>query len=44
MHYLILRVKDVTDLAWSSDDRYLASVGLDSMVIVWCGLTLREDS
>ncbi|KAF8466282.1 hypothetical protein JB92DRAFT_3135810 [Gautieria morchelliformis] len=24
---------DVTDLAWPSDDRYLASVGLDSMVI-----------
>ena len=41
---LTLRVKDVTDLAWSSDDRYLASVGLDSMVIVWCGLTLREHS
>ncbi|KAF8530617.1 hypothetical protein JB92DRAFT_2825589 [Gautieria morchelliformis] len=25
---------NVTDLAWPSDDRYLASVGLDSMVIV----------
>ncbi|KAF8490609.1 WD40-repeat-containing domain protein [Gautieria morchelliformis] len=33
---------DVTDLAWSSDDRYLASVGLDSMVIVWCGLSLQQ--
>ncbi|KAF8588803.1 WD40 repeat-like protein [Ramaria rubella] len=33
---------DVTDVAWSPEDRYLASVGLDSMVIVWCGLTLQQ--
>lgn len=31
---------DVTDVAWSPGDRYLASVGLDSQVIVWCGYTL----
>ncbi|KAG8894472.1 HIR complex subunit, partial [Tulasnella sp. 403] len=31
---------DVTDLAWSPKDRYLASVGLDSKVIIWCGYTL----
>lgn len=33
---------DVTDLAWSPGDRYLASVGLDSQVIVWCGFTLER--
>ncbi|GJJ10789.1 hypothetical protein Clacol_005017 [Clathrus columnatus] len=33
---------DVTDLAWAPEDRYLASVGLDSKVIVWCGLTLQQ--
>ena len=32
--------EDVTDLAWSPEDRYLASVGLDSSVIIWCGYTL----
>ncbi|KDQ18757.1 hypothetical protein BOTBODRAFT_153623 [Botryobasidium botryosum FD-172 SS1] len=32
---------DVTDLAWSPGDRYLASVGLDSRVIVWCGYSLN---
>ncbi len=31
---------DVTDLAWSPGDRYLASVGLDSTVVIWCGFTL----
>ena len=31
---------DVTDVAWSPGDRYLASVGLDSTVIIWCGFTL----
>ncbi|KAJ7154721.1 histone transcription regulator 1 [Mycena filopes] len=30
---------DVTDVAWSPGDRYLASVGLDSKVIIWCGFT-----
>lgn len=28
---------DVTDLAWSEHDEYLASVGLDSLVIIWSG-------
>lgn len=31
---------DVTDVAWSPEDRFLASVGLDSAVMVWCGFTL----
>ncbi|KAG8982395.1 HIR complex subunit, partial [Tulasnella sp. 427] len=30
----------VTDLAWSPKDRFLASVGLDNKVIIWCGYTL----
>ncbi|KAG8988475.1 HIR complex subunit [Tulasnella sp. JGI-2019a] len=32
---------DVADLAWHPKDRYLASVGLDSKVIIWCGYTLE---
>jgi hypothetical protein len=41
-HYIVLcyRFSDVTDLAWAPQDRYLASVGLDSKVYIWCGLTL----
>ncbi|KAJ1304238.1 hypothetical protein OPQ81_005401 [Rhizoctonia solani] len=31
---------DVTDLAWAPEDRYLASVGLDSLVIIWSGYNL----
>jgi hypothetical protein len=31
---------DVTDLAWSPEDRHLASVGLDSQVLIWSGYTL----
>nr|GAT54809.1 predicted protein [Mycena chlorophos] len=30
---------DVTDVAWSPGDHYLASVGLDSKVIIWDGFT-----
>ncbi|KIY64054.1 WD40 repeat-like protein [Cylindrobasidium torrendii FP15055 ss-10] len=33
---------DVTDVAWAPKDRYLASVGLDSNIIVWCGYTLER--
>lgn len=33
---------DVTDLAWAPGDRYLASVGLDSKVLIWCGFTLGD--
>ncbi|KAI6021061.1 histone transcription regulator 1 [Pisolithus marmoratus] len=33
---------DVTDIGWAPEDRYLASVGLDSNVIVWCGYTLER--
>jgi len=36
------QLPDVTDLAWAPEDRYLASVGLDSVVLVWCGYTLGE--
>ncbi|KAF6744880.1 transcription corepressor [Ephemerocybe angulata] len=32
---------DVTDVAWSPGDRYLASVALDSKVIIWDGYTLE---
>ncbi|WFD24487.1 HIR complex subunit [Malassezia equina] len=28
---------DVTDVAWSESDAYLATVGLDSLVILWSG-------
>jgi len=35
-----LFLEDVTDLAWAPGDRYLASVGLDSKVLIWCGFTL----
>ncbi|KAL5524879.1 HIR1_7 [Sanghuangporus sanghuang] len=31
---------DVTDLAWAPEDRFLASTGLDSQVMIWCGYTL----
>ncbi|KAI0264760.1 histone transcription regulator 1 [Gloeopeniophorella convolvens] len=33
---------DVTDLAWAPEDRYLASVGLDSQVLIWSGYTLER--
>ncbi|KAF5389991.1 hypothetical protein D9757_003898 [Collybiopsis confluens] len=33
---------DVTDVAWAPEDRYLASVALDSKVIIWCGFTLER--
>ncbi|KAF5366743.1 hypothetical protein D9758_006545 [Tetrapyrgos nigripes] len=33
---------DVTDVAWAPGDRYLASVGLDSNIIIWCGFTLER--
>lgn len=39
-HCLMYSSPDVTDLAWAPGDRYLASVGLDSKVYIWCGLTL----
>ncbi|KAH9887241.1 WD40 repeat-like protein [Cubamyces lactineus] len=39
---LVGHESDVTDLAWSPGDRYLASVGLDSAVMIWCGYTLER--
>ncbi|KZT08028.1 WD40 repeat-like protein [Laetiporus sulphureus 93-53] len=33
---------DVTDMAWSPGDRYLATVGLDSQILIWCGFTLER--
>ncbi|KAL0566745.1 HIR complex subunit, partial [Marasmius crinis-equi] len=38
---LVGHESDVTDVAWAPGDRYLASVGLDSNVFIWCGFTLR---
>ncbi|KAI0777359.1 WD40 repeat-like protein [Trametes elegans] len=39
---LVGHESDVTDVAWSPGDRYLASVGLDSAVLIWCGFTLER--
>ena len=38
---LLYSFLDVTDLSWAPNDRFLASVGLDNMVIIWCGHTLE---
>ncbi|RKP08235.1 WD40-repeat-containing domain protein [Thamnocephalis sphaerospora] len=38
---LVGHESDVTDLAWSADNAYLASCGLDSKVIVWDGSTFE---
>ncbi|GAA5970462.1 hypothetical protein JCM21900_003136 [Sporobolomyces salmonicolor] len=34
---LVGHQSDVADVAWSSDDAYLASVGLDNQVLIWSG-------
>jgi len=39
--YLTYGLLDVTDLGWSPGDRFLASVGLDSKCIIWCGNSLE---
>ncbi|KAH6909504.1 transcription corepressor [Coprinopsis sp. MPI-PUGE-AT-0042] len=39
---LVGHESDVTDVAWSPQDRYLASVGLDSSVMIWDGYTLER--
>lgn len=36
---LVGHVADVVDCAWSRDDSMLASVGLDSKIIIWDGFT-----
>lgn len=33
---------DVTDLAWSEEDEYIATVGLDSLVFIWSGTTFEK--
>lgn len=33
---------DVVDLAWSAEDDYLATVGLDSIVYIWSGHTFEK--
>ena len=33
---------DVAGVAWSADERLLASVGLDSTALVWSGENFRE--
>ncbi|KAG7097673.1 hypothetical protein E1B28_004999 [Marasmius oreades] len=42
MKRLVGHESDVTDVAWAPEDRYLASVGLDSKVFIWCGFTLER--
>lgn len=37
--YLRGHDSDVQDLAWSKDNQYLASCGVDGFVIVWSGST-----
>ncbi|KAI8986936.1 WD40-repeat-containing domain protein [Pilobolus umbonatus] len=40
--YLRAHVSDVQDLAWSKDNKYLASCGVDGYVIVWDGSTFEQ--
>lgn len=40
----LLAYTDVQDLAWSSDNQYLASCAVDGHVIVWDGLTFGTRS
>nr|ODN94130.1 protein HIR1 [Cryptococcus depauperatus CBS 7841]ODO00483.1 protein HIR1 [Cryptococcus depauperatus CBS 7855] len=39
---LVGHMADVVDLAWSRDDAMLASVGLDSTIWIWDGLTFER--
>ena len=41
MRAIILKI-DVTDVAWSPENTYLASAGLDSKIIIWDGKTFGE--
>lgn len=41
--YLRGHDSDVQDLAWSADNKYLASCGVDGFVIVWSGTTFGKD-
>lgn len=40
--YLRGHDSDVQDLAWSKDNQYLASCGVDGFVIVWDGSTFGK--
>ncbi|KAL7311347.1 HIR complex subunit [Mucor circinelloides] len=40
--YLRGHDSDVQDLAWSADNKYLASCGVDGFVIVWSGTTFEQ--
>ncbi|CAO3610025.1 unnamed protein product [Mucor hiemalis] len=40
--YLRGHDSDVQDLAWSKDNQYLASCGVDGFVIVWSGSTFEQ--
>lgn len=42
--YLRGHDSDVQDLAWSADNKYLASCGVDGFVIVWSGTTFGKES
>lgn len=41
---LVGHENDVADVAWSSDDSMIASVGLDSKIFIWDGYTFGESA
>ena len=41
--YLRGHESDVQDLAWSKDNQYLASCGVDGFVIIWSGSTFGKE-
>ncbi|KAJ3929947.1 MAG: WD40-repeat-containing domain protein, partial [Lentinula lateritia] len=42
MKHLAGHENDVTEVAWTPEDMYLASIGLDSKVLIWCRYTLEH--
>ncbi|EPQ29539.1 uncharacterized protein PFL1_02758 [Pseudozyma flocculosa PF-1] len=39
---LVGHESDVADIAWSTDDEFIATVGLDSLAFVWSGTTFER--